>query len=282
MDDCADNVAGEYCAIDNSGKRKGKRSLGEMEQEFLEALSSFYFDKKPLLSDEEFELLKEELLWSGSKVVILDSQEQKFLEASMAFAKGKKIMSDEEFDQMKAALKQKSSIVAAEGPRCSIRTKKMYSDATADYVRMTAINLPAVLVVLGAVFAVDDITGFELTKVLQLPPPWGTVALWGLLLPSVFVVATTLTNIAFKDSIILKGPCPNCGAENFTYFGEVLSVAGNRGSNVVDCHGCGAGLAFDENKRVIVVDETPEVKQAKAAAAAAKKAAGKKKAAPPA
>lgn len=56
---------------------------------------------------------------------------------------------------------------------------------------------------------------------------------WGLLLPTTFVLATTLTNILFKDSVVLKGPCPSCGAENFTYFGEVLSVAGNRGQNTV-------------------------------------------------
>ncbi len=56
---------------------------------------------------------------------------------------------------------------------------------------------------------------------------------WGLLLPTLFVLATGITNVLFKDSLILKGPCPNCGAENFSYFGEVLTVAGNRGQNTV-------------------------------------------------
>ena len=35
----------------------------------------------------------------------------------------------------------------------------MYSDAYPDYLRMTALNLPAALLVLGALFSVDDITG---------------------------------------------------------------------------------------------------------------------------
>jgi hypothetical protein len=47
-----------------------------------------------------------------------------------------------------------------------------------------------------------------------------------------------------------------------------------------DCINCGAGLSFDEGKRIIVVPESAEDKKAKADAAAAKKAASaaKKKA----
>ncbi|KAJ9506088.1 hypothetical protein QJQ45_002491 [Haematococcus lacustris] len=251
-----------------------------MEQEFLGALGSWYFEGKPTMSDAEFETLKEELLWNGSKVAILDSDELMFLEASQAYARGKPIMSDEDYNALKAELKSKASVAAAEGPRCSLRTKKMYSDCEPDYLRMLALNVPAALLVLGAVFAIDDVTGFEITKLIQLPPPYGVALLWGLLLPTTFVLATSLTNLGFKDSLVLKAPCPNCGAENFTYFGEVLSVAGNRGQNSSDCVSCGAGLTFDENKRIVVVSETAEDKAVKAAAAAAKKAAAaaKKKA----
>lgn len=34
-----------------------------------------------------------------------------------------------------------------QGPRCSIRSKKMYADATPDYLKMTLLNLPATVVV---------------------------------------------------------------------------------------------------------------------------------------
>ena len=34
-------------------------------------LQSFYYDGKPAMSNEEFDLLKDELLWSGSKVAVL-------------------------------------------------------------------------------------------------------------------------------------------------------------------------------------------------------------------
>uniref|UniRef100_A0A7S0N9T8 PGR5-like protein 1A, chloroplastic n=1 Tax=Chlamydomonas leiostraca TaxID=1034604 RepID=A0A7S0N9T8_9CHLO len=251
-----------------------------MEQDFLQALSSYYFDGKPAISDEEFENLKDELLWNGSKVAVLDKDELMFLEATQAYTKGQPIMADDDYNALKAELKQKASVVAAEGPRCSLRSKKMYADCSPDYLRMLALNVPAALLVLGVVFAIDDITGFEITKAIQLPPPYGVALLWGLLLPTTFVLASSITNILFKDSVVLKGPCPNCGAENFTYFGEVLSVAGNRGQNAVDCVSCGAGLTFDETKRIIVVSETAEEKEKKRAELAAKKAASaaKKKA----
>lgn len=226
------------------------------------------------MSDEEFSLLKEELIWSGSTVAVLSSDEQRFLEASMAYARGKPILSDEEYDSLKAELRNKGSVVTAQGPRCSIRSKKMYADAEPDYFRMTALNLPGVLFVLGLVFAVDYSTGFGLTKVIELPAPYGVVLLWGLLLPSLFVVAYALTQVGFKDNFILKAPCPSCGTENFTYFGDVFTVTGNRGQNTVECGNCKADLTFDEYKRIVVVAETSEVKQEKLAAAAAKKAAG--------
>lgn len=56
---------------------------------------------------------------------------------------------------------------------------------------------------------------------------------WGLLLPVVYVVATQITNVIFKDALVLRGPCPNCNTDNFTYFGNILTVPGNRGTNAV-------------------------------------------------
>ncbi len=47
----------------------------------------------------------------------------------------------------------------------------MYGDLKTDFVRMLALNVPAVLLVLGLVFSIDDITGFEITELIELPPP---------------------------------------------------------------------------------------------------------------
>jgi len=49
--------------------------------------------------------------------------------------------------------------VSLQGPRCSIRSKKMYSDITIDYIKMTLLNLPAVLLVtLGTLHAMLELT----------------------------------------------------------------------------------------------------------------------------
>lgn len=267
------NVTGEFCSLDQTGKRVKNRTLGEMEQEFLEAMSAYYYGDTPKLSDEEFSLLKDELIWNGSKVAILDADEQRFLEAVQAYSTGNPILSDEDYDALKNELRQRGSIVSAQGPRCSIRSKKMYSDATPDYLRMTALNLPAALLVLGFLFSIDDITGFEVTSLIELPPPGGIIALWAVVLPALYLLSTSITNLVLRDHTILKGPCPNCGTDNFTYFGDIFTVSGNKGVNVLECSSCKADLSYDMKKRVIVVDRTPEEKAEEMAAAAAKKAA---------
>ena len=38
-------------------------------------------------------------------------------------------------------------LVELQGPRCSIRSRAMYSDCTPDYIKMTALNIPAAVVV---------------------------------------------------------------------------------------------------------------------------------------
>lgn len=62
----------------------------------------------------------------------------------------------------------------------------------------------AVAQTLGALFSVDDLTGFEITKVIELPEPYGIIALWGLVLPAIFIFANAITQLAFKDALILK------------------------------------------------------------------------------
>ncbi|MGA1400194.1 MAG: UbiA family prenyltransferase [Phycisphaerales bacterium] len=34
-------------------------------------------------------------------------------------------------------------------------------------------------------------------------------------LPALYLLSTSITNLVLRDATILKGPCPNCGAENF-------------------------------------------------------------------
>ncbi|KAD6453633.1 hypothetical protein E3N88_08357 [Mikania micrantha] len=156
-----------YCSLD----KQKKKTIGEMEQEFLQALQAFYYEGKAIMSNEEFDNLKEELMWEGSSVVMLSSEEQKFLEASMAYISGNPIMSDEEFDKLKMLLKKDGSDIVAEGPRCSLRSRKVYSDLTVDYLKMFLINVPAAVVAIGLAFVqiVEQRTIHSLEPYCQFP-----------------------------------------------------------------------------------------------------------------
>ncbi len=85
-------------------------------------------------------------MWQGSSVVMLSSDEQKFLEASLAYVSGNPILSDEEFDKLKIKLKTEGSEIVVEGPRCSLRSRKVYSDLSVDYLKMLLLYVGATVV----------------------------------------------------------------------------------------------------------------------------------------
>ncbi|XP_054825245.1 PGR5-like protein 1B, chloroplastic [Prosopis cineraria] len=250
-DDVVDGKILQYCSID----KKEKKSVGELEQEFLQALQAFYYEGKAIMSNEEFDNLKEELMWEGSSVVMLNSDEQKFLEASMAYVSGKPIMSDEEYDKLKMKLKMEGSEIVVEGPRCSLRTKKVYSDLSVDYLKMFLLNVPATVIALGLFFFLDDLTGFEITYLLELPEPFSFIFTWFAAVPLIVWLALSLTNAIVKDFLILKGPCPNCGTENTSFFGTILSISSGGSTNKVKCSNCGTDMVYDSSTRLITLPE---------------------------
>ncbi|TYG58462.1 hypothetical protein ES288_D08G224800v1 [Gossypium darwinii] len=250
-DEVVDSKILPYCSID----KKEKKSLGEMEQEFLQALQAFYYEGKAIMSNEEFDNLKEELMWEGSSVVMLSSDEQKFLEASMAYVSGKPILSDEEFDELKMRLKMEGSEIVVEGPRCSLRSRKVYSDLSVDYLKMFLLNVPATVVALGLFFFLDDLTGFEITYLLELPEPFSFIFTWFAAVPLIVYLAQSLTKVVVKDSLILKGPCPNCGTENVSFFGTILSISSGGTTNTLKCSNCETTLEYNAKTRLITLPE---------------------------
>ncbi|DBB01107.1 TPA: hypothetical protein ACH3X1_000999 [Trebouxia sp. C0004] len=198
----------------------------------------------------------------------------------MAAAANKPITSDEEYDELKAKLRNKNSKVVQQGPRYSLRSRAMYSDCTPDYLKMTALNIPAPLVTLLALFSVDDITGFQITNLVELPEPYGINFLWSAVFHALFIFVASITNFTdfvFKDNVILEGSCPNCHASNKTYFGDILTAKGNWENNEVQCGDCEAKLKCDANKQQ--VETYPGEGKKKPAAEGKKKsaAAGNKK-----
>ncbi|KAK6117121.1 hypothetical protein DH2020_049166 [Rehmannia glutinosa] len=253
-DEVVDSNVLPYCSLD----KKQKKSVGEMEQEFLQALQAFYYEGKSIMSNEEFDNLKEELMWEGSSVVMLSGDEQRFLEASMAYVSGNPIMSDKEFDELKQKLKMDGSEIVVEGPRCSLRSRKVYSDLNVDYLKMFLLNVPAAVVALGLFFFLDDLTGFEITYLLELPEPFSFLFTWFAALPVILWLSFTITNAIVKDFLILVGPCPNCGTENTSFFGTILSVSSGGAINTVKCSNCATEMVYDSKTRLITLPEGSE------------------------
>tara|TARA_B100001109_G_C18779387_1_gene434632 strand:+ start:118 stop:846 length:729 start_codon:yes stop_codon:yes gene_type:complete len=241
-----------------------------MEGEYLGALQDFYFNGTASMSDEEFDNLKEELMWEGSSVVIMDSDEQRFLEATEAYFAGKPVLSDADFDALKQRLMEKGSKIALAGPRCSLRSQKVYSDLSVDYLKLTAINLPAALLILGGFFVLDDVTGWNITKAIELPEPIGTVVLWAVIFPTIYILTDALTKVVLKDALILKGQCTNCEQQVNVFFGDILGVEGNKvsdGETEVMCETCKVKLSADPIKRRLVeLPQKAKKKKAKAKA----------------
>ncbi|KAL0690820.1 hypothetical protein Bca4012_090499 [Brassica carinata] len=71
------------------------------------------------MSYKEFDNLKEELMWEGSSFVMLSSNEQKFLEASVSYVCGNPIISEEKYYKLEMKLNMDEKEIVLEGPRCS-------------------------------------------------------------------------------------------------------------------------------------------------------------------
>ncbi|KAL4449524.1 hypothetical protein ABPG77_007168 [Micractinium sp. CCAP 211/92] len=256
-DEVDDNI-GAYCSLDEGGRRPIRElTTGQKEQLFLEAMASYYYDGIPLLSDSEFDNLKQELQWEGSKVVVLSKEEQQLLEARLSAKAGKPIMSDAEYDALKAKLAGSGVFqLRREGPVCSLDRPEVRGKerlpADVEWGKMVALRLPAVLAVGGVIGLLDVATGGAIA---QLPGKIGVLFWGGLVVPSAFVIYNAVSTFLFKDPLVLKAPCPNCGEVNTTYFGDILTVAGSREKNVVKCPCCESQLTFDAKEKEVVVTQ---------------------------
>ena len=53
------------------------------------------------------------------------------------------------------------------------------------------------------------------------------------------------------DSNCVQGPCPECGTEATTYFGDIFTVKGPRVDNTVTCSNCKASINVNAEKRSV-------------------------------
>lgn len=195
-----------------------------------------------MLSDDDFDLLKEDLQWNGSPVVVLNRDEAKYLSAMQAYLKGKPIMSDSEFDSLKRELKESGSKFAVDTePKCYIDTGVCKVTLQEDKFRSNLLYLPAGLILSIVWLGV----GFELIEpIVRLNP----VVLFLLGSPLVYNGAKKITEeFIFENKFIAYGPCPACESENRVYFGNILGVEGFNDVADVKCTNCKEVFSVQRN-----------------------------------
>lgn len=197
---------------------------------------------RQLLSDEDFDLLKEDLQWNGSPVVVLNRNEAKYLAAMEAYLKGKPMMSDTEFDSLKRELKESGSKFAVDTePKCYIDTGVCKVTLQEDKFRSNLLYLPA-----GVILSIGWLgVGFELIEpIVRLNP----ILLFLLGSPLVFSGAKAITEgFIFENKLIAYGPCPACEVENRVYFGNILGVEGFNDVAEVKCSNCKEIFSVQKN-----------------------------------
>lgn len=242
-----ENIVG-FCSLDPSTGKRLELSVRDKETLFLDAMQAFYRGDS-ILSNEEFDSLKEELTWQGSDVVSLNRDEYRFLDAAKAYELGQPIMEDNDFDKLKKKLFEQGSVVAIQrGPRCSIERKITFSDVIPDKKRTFALFVPAGLLMslIWLSFA------FEFTPLHRVDP------VISLLLgsPLIFFVSKALTYLIVPQAQIMVGDCPSCGRRTHVLFGNVLNQKGFMTEANVKCDKCKAELKVEKDtSRMILMKE---------------------------
>lgn len=231
----------EFCAIDENTGKPFVLTVEEKERIFTDALQAYYFDGRETLNDRDFDQLKEDLMWEGSPLAILSRDETKFLTGMSSYLKGKPTMSDEEFDELKKKLKANGSQIAvSKEPKCFIDTGICSVTWSKDVVRQAVSYLPLAVVMT----VVWSVLAFELTPLRYVNP------IVTLILGTPFILATTVffsENFFYKNPLVASGVCPECGAENRIFFGDVLGVEGLKDEGKIKCESCKTELTVSRS-----------------------------------
>lgn len=226
-----------FTVLGADGKRVELTTV-EKEKIFIDAMQSYYYSGRQLLSDSEFDQLKEDLMWEGSEYATLSRNETRFLSAIKYYMKGEPIMSDTEFDELKTSLKAQNSIVAtSKEPRCFLDTGVCSVTFSEDTYRKLVLYAPAFLAT--AILWTGGV--YELVPAVRTFNPLISVLVG---LPVIITITQALTEkVIFNDPLIATGPCPECNVNNRIFFGNILGIEGPESSAEASCINCGTKLS---------------------------------------
>ncbi len=78
---------------------------------FLDCLQSYYGTKRSLLSDEDYNNLKDQLAWDGSVALSITGDEAMFISSVAAYRRGTSLMDNIEYEKLKSKLQAADSWV---------------------------------------------------------------------------------------------------------------------------------------------------------------------------
>lgn len=225
----------EFCLIDDDTNEPILLTREEKERIFLDALQSFYVNGKSNLPNDQFDRLKEDLSWEGSALVQLNRDEVKFLDAKIAYSKGTPILSDKDFDALKATLMDSGSKIAVQtNPECYVDTGVCKVTWLEDKLLTSSLYVPAglmsTLIFIGVTFEIANaLLHVAVNPLLLLAAATAPVS----------IISKELTNnFLFSDPLVASGPCPKCSVVNKVFFGDVLLVEGDKDQSTIKCTNC--------------------------------------------
>jgi len=95
-------------------------TVAQMEEMYVDAIWAYYKDGVQLLSDEQYDKLRQELQWQGSGFPTLSREEVEFVKATLSYWRGEPVATDEEWKELKRK-------VLADGKRKDVTAFLLYS-----------------------------------------------------------------------------------------------------------------------------------------------------------
>lgn len=231
-----------------------KLSLAQKEALYLDCCAGFNVaSEKSPVSDNEYEQLKSDLAFEGSKVILMARDEIKFMVATRRYLEGKPIMDDKEYDTLRKELKERgSTAVTHDAPGCKVddagRTV-CKADLAPDDGKNALLYTPA-LVLTALLFNEYTYWVYSWDPLLSLIA--GS--------PIIATITYILTNfIYFQKPYITKAQCPKCTTPQNIYFGDVLFVNGGKPDDfiITQCvnKACGSNLSASRSAMMVTAKD---------------------------
>ena len=249
---------------------------GALESLFLEALRSYY-EGHPVLTEDEFKTLRDELEHLGSSSIRLNDLEKLWVQATQQRDFDRKLLSEfrlspEELESLKEKLgaggTDNIDIQTVMNSRSRVDQRLLYllfGDAVEDRLKIVLMYAPAVLLCvssflgfalldlyfLGHVHLTFDDQFAMRASLLMMFAALGTI--WF----SNFLTPRMLNYLDLGSPEVVRGACPNCGQQVTCLF---TSASGKR-RDERRCKKCGAIVGFNLiRKKVFLVSRPPSLK----------------------